>query len=541
MKKILLHTSLVTLLLSAACTKKFDALNTDPTKASAATFDPNLLLPTAELRYTSSVTGYSGPILFQSMWVQTFASAIYPGYYSNGDKYVQGGSYLSYQASTWNNAYQAAGYLREIENLTKANSAQSNLSGIAVILEQMCFQTITDVYGDAPYSQALQAKTGVAQPAYDKQQDIYNGMLNKLDSVIPTLDAAKALPTNDVLPYKGSVAQWKKFGYSLMLRIAMRLTKADLATAKKYAEKAFTGGTFASNADNAYIRYDNSNGYNNANASSLVTAEDYSEVKWGKVLIDYLKATNDPRLPVIAEVPKPGVANASNESLAGDNTPLLQQGMPNGYDMNGGATDISHAPAYPGATGTGADANATGGYSRPATAVYLDLAGKKPLNTPAFLLTYAQTEFLLAEAAVRGFSVGSSASAHYANALSAALQTYGTLNTAGSISATTANAFAAANLLDVSTTDNSLKQINTQYWVYEGTIFDFDEAWSNWRRSGYPVLTPVNYPGNFTNGTIPRRQSYPTSEATTNPAGYKTGVSTLTGGDTYAARVWWDK
>ena len=64
----------------------------------------------------------------------------------------------------------------------------------------------------------------------------------------------------------------------------------------------------------------------------------------------------------------------------------------------------------------------TGGYSRPTTALYLSL------NAPAFILTYAQTEFLLAEAAVRGWSVGASAAVHYANALSAALQTYGNFN-----------------------------------------------------------------------------------------------------------------
>ncbi|GAC1428973.1 MAG: SusD/RagB family nutrient-binding outer membrane lipoprotein [Chitinophagaceae bacterium] len=535
MKKTIIHISLVTALWVTGCTKKFDAINTDPTKASAATFDPNLLLPSAELGYIGAVSGYSGPILFQSMWIQTFASAIYPGYYSNGDKYVQGGSYLSYQASTWNNAYRAASFVREIQNLTKGNAALSNLSGIALITELLNIEAVTDVYGDAPYLQGLQAKTGISQPVYDKQQDIYNSMLSKLDSVIVTLDAAKAIPTNDVFPYKGNIAKWKKFGYSLMLRMAMRLTKADAATAKKYAEKAFAGGVFAGNEDNAYVIFDFAHGFQNANSAALTVAEDYSEVRWGKVLIDYLKSTADPRLGVIAEVPKPGKANAANKSLAGDATPINQQGMPNGYDQNGGTTDISNSPGYPGATGTGLDANPTGGYSRPTTAVYL------PLNTPSFILTYAQTEFLLAEAAVRGWNVGPSASVHYSNALAAALQTYSTLNAAGAVSATVATAYAAANPLDISSTDNSLKQINTQYWVLEGTILDFDEAWSNWRRSGYPVLTPVVYPGNFTNGTIPRRQSYPTSEASTNPANYKTAVSALNGGDTYAGRVWWDK
>jgi len=535
MKKILINIGFVAALFATGCTKDFDSINTDPTQASAANFDPNLLLPSAELGYLSATTGYSGPILFQSMWTQTFASSIFPGYYSGGDKYVQGGSFLSYQGRTWDAGYQAASYAFETQSLTKSNPAWSNLSGIALIVELLNIEAITDVYGDCPFSQALQAKAGVAHPAYDNQQAIYTSMLSKLDSVITTLDASKATPTNDVFPYKGNIAQWKKFGYSLMVRMAMRLTKADAATAQKYVEKAAAGGTFASNADNAYVVFDNSHGFNNANSASLTVAEDYAEVRWGKVLIDYLKATNDPRLGVISEIPQPGKAAAGNESLAGINTPSLQQGMPNGYDQNGGATDISKAPGYPGATGTGADVNVTGGYSRPTTALYTSL------NAPSFILTYAQTELLLAEAAQRGWNVGATASAHYANGLAAALQTYSTYNASGAISSTVATAYAAANPLDVSSTDNALKQINTQYWILEGTIFDFDEAWSNWRRSGYPVLAPVNYVGNFTSGTIPRRQSYPTSESSTNPTGYKSGVATLASGDTYTSRVWWDK
>lgn len=535
MKKLIINIGLVSALLIAGCTKDFDQVNTDPTKASGSTFDPNLLLPSAELGYLNATTGYNGPILFQSMWTQTFASAIFPGYYSGGDKYVQGGSFLSYQGRTWDAAYQAASYCYEIQNLTADKPELSNLSGIALIVELLNIEAVTDVYGDCPFSQALQAKAGISQPVYDKQQDIYSSMLSKLDSVINTLDASKATPTNDIFPYKGDIAKWKKFGYSLMLRMAMRLTKADPSTAQEYAEKAAAGGTFASNDDNAYIVLDNADGFNNANSSALTVAEDYSEVKWGKYLINYLKSTNDPRLSVIAEVPQPGTANAGNESLPGDNTPANQVGMPNGYDQNGGATDISNEPDYPGGSGSGDDFNVTGKYSRPKTSLYLSL------SAPSFILTYAQTEFLLAEAAVRGWSVGATASVHYANALAAALQTYGTFNSTTPISEGTATTYAAANPLDVSTTENSLEQINTQYWILTGTIFDFDEAWSNWRRSGYPVLTPVNYTGNFTGGTIPRRQAYPASEASTNPANYTTAVGALSGGDNYTSRVWWDK
>ncbi len=536
MKKILIYLSFAGLIAMSGCTKKFDALNTDPTQASASIFDPNLLLPTAELGYMSAIQGYSGPILFQSMWVQIFASAEYPTYYSNGDKYVASGNILTYDASIWDNAYTAAGQCYTIQQLIKQNkdTAFGNLSGIAVIIELMNLELVTDTYGDCPYKQALQAPTGFVAPVYDAQQAIYTSMLAKLDSVIPTLDASKTLPTNDII-YAGNIGQWKRFGYSLMLRMAMRLTKADPGTAQQYAEKAAAGGTMSGIADDAFVTFDYADGYQNGNSGALVVPEDYVEVRWGKTLIDYLKTNNDPRLPVIAEVPLPGLTNAGNESQAGVSTPSAQNGMPNGFDENGGATDISHAPGYPGPTGTGADQNPTGNYSRPTSALYL------ALNTPGFILTYAESELLLAEAAVNGWNVTGSASLHYANAVSGALQTYGTMNGTTPISSATANAYAAANPLDISSQTNSLAMINTQFWVTTGTLFNFAEAWNNWRRSGYPALTPVNYPGNFTNGGIPRREIYPTSESATNPTNLKSAVGGLSGGDNWTSRVWWDK
>jgi len=535
-KKIMLYTSCAVLIMSAGCTKKFDAINTDPTQATAAQFDPNLLLSSTEVEYFNAIQGYNGGILFQSMWTQTFASAAYPSYYSNGDKYTKGGSFLDYQGRLWNHGYNAAGYAYEMQNLVKTNPALSNLSGIGLILELLAIQSVTDTYGDVPFSQALQAKTNVNLPVYDAQQAIYTSMLAKLDSVIPTLDAGKTLPTNDVFSYKGDISKWKKFGYSLMLRMAMRLTKADAATAQKYAEKAYAGGTFASNADDASVTFDHSDGYNNNNASAYQVPEDFSEVKWGKVLIDYLKSTNDPRLPIVAEVPGAGLDSAAMESAPGNRNPASQQGMPSGYDQNGLATDISHAPGYPGTSGTGDDLNKTGLYSRPSIGLYTNL------NLPAFALNYAQTELLLAEAAARGWNVGASAAVHYANGVTGALKSYATLSPAnGTIPDATIAAYVAAHPLDVSSQANSITQINMQYWVTAGTLLDFVECWSNWRRSGVPALTPVNYSGSFTNGVIPRRQAYPTTEASTNPLNYKASVTKLGGDDNYATHVWWDK
>jgi hypothetical protein len=235
---------------------------------------------------------------------------------------------------------------------------------------------------------------------------------------------------------------------------------------------------------------------------------------------------------VIAEVPNAGLA-ANQSATAGNNVAAIQKGLPNGYDLNGGATDISNSPTYTGGTGAGADFTKLGLYSRPRQ-FYREQSG------PLYVLTYAETELLLAEASVRGWSTGT-ASAHYANGVAAALQSLSPFGADATISVGVATAYAAANPLDVSSTASSLKQINEQIWATTGTQLNFVEAWTNWRRSGYPVLTPVNYTGNFTGGTIPRRQPYPGTEPTLNPTNYASAVSSLTGGDVWTAKVWWDQ
>lgn len=533
MKKRLIAITFLIGALQVSCTKNFDALNTDPTKASGTTFDANLLLPSAQWNYVNSIAGYNGPILFQSMWVQLLASTSVGGanYYSNGDKYVISSNTNSYVQSTWNLGYQSASYAYEMEQLSKGNTAQANLNNIAVIMQLQAISTITDTYGDVPYTQALAGKAGTTQPAYDTQQSIYPSMLSRLETATAALSTTGDVPTNDAFAYKGNIIKWKKYGYSLMLKLAMRLTKVDPAMAKSYAEKAVAGGVFASMDDDAYVVADNTTGYGNSNSGALNTTSDIYQVRWSKTLIDYLKANNDPRLSIIAEVPADGLAANQSAANAGNSDPSVQIGLPNGYDLNGGATDISKSAGYPGATGTGSDVSPIGKYSRP-TAIFRDR------NAPLFVLTYAETELLLAEAATRGYSVTGSAAQHYSNAVTAGLMMLSRYGAAATISSATASAYAAAHpLVDAS----ALKQINEQYWATTGSVMNFSESWTNWRRSGYPELTPVNYIGNFSNGTIPRREPYPNNEPTLNTTNYKAAVNNLSGGDTWTSRVWWDK
>jgi hypothetical protein len=154
------------------------------------------------------------------------------------------------------------------------------------------------------------------------------------------------------------------------------------------------------------------------------------------------------------------------------------------------------------------------------------------------VLTYAETELLLAEAVTRGFAVSGTAAQHYKNGVAAGIQSLAKFGTAAAIDAATATAYADAHPL---VTASALKQINEQYWATTGLLQNFGEAWNNWKRSGFPQLTPVNYSGNFSNGTIPRRQPYPTTEATLNTANYQSATGRLASGDNWVSRVWWDK
>ncbi|WP_316820772.1 SusD/RagB family nutrient-binding outer membrane lipoprotein [Pedobacter gandavensis] len=533
MKKYIFLSFLLLIGIHFSCSKaELDRINTDPSKSTEENFDPNYLLSNSQLRFANK--GYY-QLLYPSTMVQLLASTYY--YYNNGDKYINVANFTDYQGRIFDEGYAEASGIREMQRIAKEKDPKANINLLAIgdMMFVLILQRITDMYGDCPYHEAGQGRLGIKYPVYDIQEDIYDSMLNDLEQAIKQLNPDLPKPTADLF-YKGDLTKWRKFGYSLMLRLAMRLTKVDPLKARLWAEKAAAGGTFIDISDNAFITMDASN-YNSQNGISLAlrTLSDYREVRWSKTLIDQLKKTNDPRLAAIAEVPAAGFANNNNQNLAGNTNPELQQGLPNGYDLSGGKTDIHLAPDYPGGTGNDNDFAALGKYSRPRTSVYLKLGG------PIFIMTCAETEFLLAEAALRGWAVNGTAAAHYHKGLRTALQASGQMDPQANIPDVAIETFISTQQLDESTKEKALETINTQYWISTGTMFNFIEAWLNWKRSGYPLLQPINYPGNVTNGTIPRRMIYLSTEVLNNPEHYKAAVARLAGGDALTSRVWWDK
>ena len=540
MKRSAFYIMLAAMMTSAGCTKNFDQINTDPTRANQSNFDPNYLFTTAELDY-GNVTEYQLEEL--SCMTQLFSSTF--DYYGGGDKYTQTLTNGSYNARFFTDGMSDAGQLVEAQSLaqTKDPVLYGNLIQMSRILWVLIMQRITDVYGDIPYSQAGMAKEGIITPKYDQQSDIYKDMLSRLDDAISKLDPNKPLASGDLL-YGGNIGQWKKLGYSIMLRVAMRLTKVDPATAQSYAEKA-AGNTFTAVADNAMVKLDGGPNAATINkTANSIFGQDFQQVRWGKTFIDYLYASGDPRLYVLTEkadtglaynndITHPGLAYTTQDPAPAGSVNEAPVGMPNGYDLSG-PDAIANAPGYPGATGTGNNAALLGNYARPKMAVF----SRKTL--PVFLISYAQTELLLAEAKARGWNMGAPAAAqHFQNGVQAALQSLPSWDAALTIPADTITHYLNRRVLDESSLDNSLKMINSEYWA--ASIFDFVEVWSNWRRSGYPALIPVSYHGNITNGTIPRRLTYPLTENQTNPTNYQAALQRMGGGDLPTNRVWWDK
>ncbi|MCF6407949.1 SusD/RagB family nutrient-binding outer membrane lipoprotein [Chitinophaga filiformis] len=520
--KLLLVLCLPAMLMMPACTKDFEDLNTDKNKSGELSGVPEYNFTRALLEFTGnsdySYDTWRVNIIYCSMMMQQLSNATWYA----GDKYLQNDGWAS---AYFERAYpDQIKYITDVVRVTKDNAFLSNQYNIARIAKVLIFHRLTDIYGDIPYSEAGKGYSDRNfAPKYDAQQEIYMDMLKELDEAAKALDASKAVPgQGDLIYNKGGaipnpqvIANWKKLAYSLMLRLGMRLSKRDDAVAKTWVEKAYAGGLISSNEENAFIVHDASGGRTTVNRVSNILSGEWNaintagEASISKTFMDFLKNNDDPRLKYIAVVP------ASNSEVPAD-----QLGMPNGYDSNGGATDITKAPGYPGDLKK---------YSVLNKNVLLKL------NGPTFLVTYAQVELLLAEAAKRGWSVGADAATHYNNGVKAAMEQLAQYSSTASISGAEVQAYLTAHpYVDA----DGYNQINTQYWA--ACVLDWYEAWANWRRSGYPQLTPVNYVGNATGGKIPRRMLYPSSELASNPTHYQEAI-TRQGTNAMTTPVWWDK
>jgi hypothetical protein len=414
----------------------------------------------------------------------------------------------------FNNAYvKEINEIGEVIRAVSEDPEDINKLAAARIWRVYSFHRITDLYGDIPYSQAALGYTeSIFKPEYDAQQDIYTNMLEELEAAASSFDASKATFGSSDLVYGGNIDQWKKFAYSLMLRLGMRLTKVDLASAETWVKKAIAGGVIKLDTDIAMIKYINGGQDINKNPMALsLLGSDYIYAdgvsnqeggKYQKVFIDYLLANEDPRLGVISVVYVGGVA---------DTSAVVQKGMP---------SNLTSKPAD----------FAT--YSEPNQNTLL------LKSAPMLLFTNAEGNLLLAEAAARGWYTDETAEDLFVNGTSAGLRQWALYGDAGKITPGRINSYLADHPYAGGTLDEQLEQIHTQFWI---AVFpDAQEVFANWRRTGFPVLTPNNVINNATNGQIFRRMLYPPIEQNLNADNYQAAI-TRQGANDFMTKIWWDK
>ena len=522
-RKMSIKLASIVFILMYSCTEGFQEMNTNP----LAYTNPivNDMFAYAIARGSLSGTdGDSVDLRYCSSLVQFFASLWTTRWY--GDKYNQDN--MNFWGRLFDQGYTS--YLKEIEqiiSLVKDDPELVNKYAIARIWRVFCYHRITDIHGDIPYSKALKGYLeNIYKVDYDPQSEIYADMLKELEEAANSLNPSKASYGNSDFIYQGNTEKWQKFAYSLMLRLGMRLTKVDPAMAEIWVKKAIAGGVMQSNEDVALLIHtanENRLNYNATNAfiwlhEMNVAYKGVHVSKLSKTFIDFLIEHNDPRLPIYSTLWE---GNADQSKLSETTLPEIQKGLPNGYDE---VTIKSIIPDW--------NNNMLKEYSE------INRWTIGSTTAPTIFQDYSEVELLLSEAALRGWN-NSDPEIHYENGVTAEMEMITKLPGNMEISQSSINEYLSLNPFPSSGTfEDKMKCIH--YEMYIAHFMNNIEAYSNWRRTGYPELTPTNWPGNLTNGTIPRRIPYPTSEQVSNTDAYNAAIQRQ-GPDLLTTRIWWDK
>jgi hypothetical protein len=430
--------------------------------------------------------------------------------YMDEDRYVR--VHASDTEGTFNGAYNSE--LKDLTQIINAEETNKNPGayGPALALRAWGFSYLTNSWGDIPYFNALKGDSvgSTLAPAYDKQDAIYADLFAVLDKAAKDMSgAANTLGTADPI-YAGSPAKWQKFANSLRARLALQLINVNptLAATQLTAAINAPGGLILTNADNAQITYPGDGVYNNPWADALGARDDW---RVSNRLTDLMNANSDPRLAIYAQPTTTGA----------------YQGSPNGVSVTKAATLF-------------------GVTSRPGTVFYKGKTTYGPTfggagaRLPTFILSAAEINFILAEAAQRGIAgLNAGQAAGYYNAgITASMQQWSAVApTAGQqISAGAIAAFLAQPGVAYKGGTAGLVQIAEQKWIALYT--DGGQAWADWRRTCRPATVVAG--ADATLNEVPRRLEYSTTETTVNAESVAAAVADQ-GTDVLTTRIYWDK
>lgn len=536
-------------------------INTDKTKVS--NLDPNAQLTTALLQtygdfslmdtYRNYITGFT----------QHFAGGWNVTNYA-GSNFAED----DLSRRIWDRYYVIS-----IKNLVDAihkSEDKPNLNAALRIHRVYLTAVLADIYGDVPASEAgLGYISGISTPKYDTVEELYNWFFEELTACEALLGTGTDNISGDVTSMGGDVAQWKKYANALRMRYAMRISDVNPQKAQDEFEKAVAAGAISSAADDVYIKYadspytyyDGANDYDfrtNALSEILYGQDATSPTFVSSTLFYQMQRTADPRLYRICRhyynIKRSQVKPDKEENidLTDEVLAYFERTQTGEEPCNPGAAwysdwmnvpATSELPTLQKKADMDANTYDNSDFRARTMRPQLNIDFEMP-NTPGDLMSYAEVEFLLAEAKTKGWNVSGDAESHYEAGVRASMQL---LNnhylTSNKISDDEINAFIAHNPLG----DNPKETINTQAWILH--MMNPSEAWANMRRSDYPAILDRTRLGIFTNGftytdadlSMPNRLRYPELEAQYNSANYKAAIERMGGTDNWHSKLYWDK
>lgn len=505
---IALIASLTLILLLAGCTEKFDELNSDPSTFNKPTAET---IPKA-FAYAQYFGNYNDLGLYQitrnlfpDFWSQFFAARAAD---IRSDRYfVDQGLIISQWSAVYTVSWPS---LKIVIEATEETDPEAN--AIAKIWKVWMFHSNTDFYGPIPYSHAGNGDVSVP---YDSQRDVYYDFFRLLDEAIPVLVAAdrsrQPFGTNDLI-YHGDIDKWIKFGNTLRLRLALRISNVESDKARIEAEKAVASGVMTGTDDDAMMDV------NAVNPHPLNLMSGWNYFRMSATMDSYLSGYNDPRM---REYYRPADAD---EDFHGLRNGITAAQIADPKNDLAALSDVG--PRF---------------------------TPDKAAETKAFVMYASEAYFLRAEGALNGWDMNGTAQELYENGIRTSMSQWGISDEQA------IEAYIEGNSLPVAPDDfmssppvsdipvafaadaeTQRQQILTQKWI--ALYPDGIEAWAELRRTGYPEIYPVL---NSDNADVPagemiRRIPFLDYEKEKNGEAVENAIELLSGPDKANTRLWWD-
>ncbi|SFW24467.1 Starch-binding associating with outer membrane [Sinomicrobium oceani] len=425
--------------------------------------------------------------------------------------------------SVWNMYARYANNAVHMKDLSISQEDHA-LHAIALTLKVLYLSNLTDMYGDIPYSEAFTAREagGTTKPKFDSQKEVYEQMFADLEAAndIYATDPQFLKPELDGM-YNGSMEKWRKFNNSVYLRLLCRVSgRSEMGSGAKMSEILSSPSRypiFTSNDDNATVLFSGSDPYLNQFAITPESDFTTSGRKLTRQLIGMTVVSaasgqqlyEDPRLAVI------GKKNLNKEA----NPDGLWKGTV------AGCTEEEQSSVDRGAA-------------------FLNAAVFCRANAPGWFMDYAEVQFILAEAALKGYISGgeTAARSYYTNAVTASLEKWAPFGqyseTPVQISPNDITVFLDSPLASWDLSENKEELIANQ--KYLALFWVGMEAYHEYRRTGYPVLT-IGRGTVYNNYILPTRFAYPTTTMATNGENAKIALERMGGENNMRTPVWWSK